>query len=247
MNVITKNIPNSITCLNLLAGFASLIFGADPFAMHGSMAGWQWAVLFIGVAAVADFADGFMARLLGAYSELGKQLDSLSDNVSFGVAPAFLMFNIFRNYPGVPEWMAWVCLIIPVCGALRLARFNIDTRQSEEFIGLPIPANAIFWIGYAACVASSLGSSAAFGESSGIYIWSGMLTLPAVAVPIIIIEALLMVCNMRMFSLKFKTFGWKGNGRRWIILIASAALLICFGLPAFSLIIILYLLLSIKN
>ncbi len=244
MNVITRNIPNSITCLNLLAGIVSIIFATSPFQQFGCMAGWRWSILFMGIAAVADFADGFMARLLSAYSDLGKQLDSLSDNVSFGVAPALLIFFIFRNYPGVPQWMPWCALFIPVCGVLRLAKFNIDTRQTTSFIGMPIPANAIFWCGYAAVVAQSLGSSFASAEIADSFIWGGALTLPAVAVPIIILESLLMVSPMRMFSLKFKSFGWKGNARRWILILASAALLACLGLPALSLIIILYLLLS---
>lgn len=95
------------------------------------------------------FCDGFAARLLHAYSSLGKELDSLCDLVSFGVGPSLLIFNCMTETSATP-WLAWMVFLIPVCGALRLARFNVDDRQTTSFIGLPIPANAIFWIGYSA-------------------------------------------------------------------------------------------------
>lgn len=215
--------------------------------VFGQLAGWQWSILFMGIAALADFADGFCARLLGAYSELGKQLDSLSDNVSFGVAPALLMFNLLTlTYPDSPAWLPWCALIIPVGGVLRLARFNIDSRQTSEFIGMPIPANAIFWCGYASALAMSIGSSFAI-DSSGVLLWYGVLARPAVALPSILIITWLMISDMRMFSLKFKSFGWKGNARRWILILSSLTLIGCFGLPAFSLVIILYVLMSARR
>lgn len=149
MNAIVKNIPNSITCLNITAGSIAIIFALQGNSEIYGMAAYNWAYIFIGIAAVMDFLDGFAARLLHAYSELGKELDSLCDAVSFGVAPAMVLFSTLERL-GSCEWLRWGALLIPVFGVLRLAKFNIDTRQTTSFIGLPIPANAIFWIGYTA-------------------------------------------------------------------------------------------------
>ncbi len=131
MNAIVKNIPNGITCLNLVAGVMAVIcaFGGRD-ALWG-LDGFAWAWIFIGIAAVADFLDGFAARTLHAYSNLGKELDSLCDLVSFGVAPAMIMFNCMEAV-GSSEWVRWLVPLIPVAGALRLARFNIDTRQTSH-------------------------------------------------------------------------------------------------------------------
>lgn len=193
------------------------------------MEGWKWACIAIGVAAVADFLDGFSARLLHSYSELGKQLDSLSDLVSFGVAPAMLMLNIMSGIEKFPSLLTWLTLLISVCGALRLARFNIDTRQSTSFIGLPIPANAIFWIGWAALVFDG-------------FSWA---VNPWIVAAVIILESYAMVSNLRLFSLKFKSYGWKGNQAKWILLLASAALLIWLGISAFCPIILIYVILAV--
>ncbi|MDE6683100.1 MAG: CDP-diacylglycerol--serine O-phosphatidyltransferase, partial [Muribaculaceae bacterium] len=150
MNTIKKNIPNSITCLNILAGLLSIVCSIKGESPLWGLRGYEWGYILIGIAAVADFLDGFCARLLHAYSEMGKELDSLCDLVSFGVAPAFAVYACMDA--NGEEWMKWLALLIPVAGALRLARFNVDTRQTVNFIGLPIPANAIFWIGYTSMV-----------------------------------------------------------------------------------------------
>ena len=133
MNVIVKNIPNTITCLNLAAGVMAIICASAGDATLWGMAAYNWAYVFVGIAAVADFLDGFAARLLHAYSDLGKELDSLCDLVSFGVAPAMIMYNCL-DAMSTAEWVKWLVLLIPVCGALRLARFNIDTRHTTSFI-----------------------------------------------------------------------------------------------------------------
>ena len=146
MNAITKNIPNSITCLNLLSGcFACL------FAYKGE---YDIVALCIGLSALFDFLDGMAARLLHAYSPMGKELDSLADLISFGLAPGFMAmhFMLYDSvFHGTNEsyqiWWALSALLIPVFSALRLAKFNIDARQTTSFIGLPVPANALFWIG----------------------------------------------------------------------------------------------------
>ncbi len=229
MNIIRRNIPNTLTCLNILSGCVAIVFAFHSMERFGAMAGWQWACLAIGIAAVADFSDGFMARLLKAYSDLGKQLDSLSDLVSFGVAPAMLLMNLCGRITQIPEWICWSALLIPICGALRLARFNIDPRQSDGFIGLPIPANAIFWIGWAALATSG---------------WSPAIN-PWILLAAIVLESLSMISGLRLFSLKFKNFGWKGNQRRWMLILASLLLIIFLGLQAFCPIIFIYLLLSV--
>lgn len=228
MNTIRRNIPNLITCLNILSGCVAIVLAFRFDDMIGGYAGWRWACLAIAVAAVADFMDGFSARLLHSYSELGKQLDSLSDLVSFGVAPAMLLMNMLR-INGQPEWLCWLTLLIPVGGALRLARFNIDTRQTESFIGLPIPANAIFWMGWVALGQGSIS-------------WA---TMPVAVAFAIIIETWLMVSNLRLFSLKFKNIGWKGNESRWILAVCSIALVVWLGLQGLFAIICVYLLLSV--
>ena len=146
MNAITKNIPNSITCLNLLSGcFACL------FAYKGE---YDIVALCIGLSALFDFLDGMAARLLHAYSPMGKELDSLADLISFGLAPGFMAmhFMLYDSvFHGINDsyqiWWALSALLIPIFSALRLAKFNIDARQTTSFIGLPVPANALFWIG----------------------------------------------------------------------------------------------------
>lgn len=230
MNRLQKNFPNTLTCLNILSGCVAIVFAFHADTPYGSLAGWQLSCIAIGVATVADFLDGFMARLLHAYSDLGKQLDSLSDLVSFGVAPSMLLINVADSFTSIPQWALWIPLLIPIAGALRLARFNIDTRQETGFIGLPIPANAIFWIGWCALIAKG-------------YSFAGNLYVFIIAV---ILLAWLMTSNLRLISLKFHNYRLKTNLRRWILIGGAAILLCIFGLQSFCLIIALYLLLSIK-
>lgn len=229
MNAIVKNIPNSITCLNITAGCIATVFAlrGDQVMYYGLKA-YEWAYIFIGIAAVMDFLDGFAARLLRAYSSLGKELDSLCDAVSFGVAPAMILFSSLYRY-GNPAWICWVSLLIPVFGVLRLAKFNIDTRQATSFIGLPIPANAIFWIGYTAIC----------NELPGIMCewWF--------VVPVLLIECWLMVSPLKLFSLKFKTWGWKGNESRWLLIVTAVVLVFCAGLPGLMWLIVAYMIYGI--
>ena len=225
MNVIVKNIPNTITCLNLAAGVMAIICASAGDATLWGMAAYNWAYVFVGIAAVADFLDGFAARLLHAYSDLGKELDSLCDLVSFGVAPAMIMYNCL-DAMSTAEWVKWLVLLIPVCGALRLARFNVDTRQTTSFIGLPIPANAIFWIGY---------SALCYGGAEFLTQW----WMAALA---IVLESWLMVSPLRLFSLKFKTWGWKGNMWRWMLVDPAVVLVFCMGVPGLMWLIVAYVL-----
>ncbi len=223
MNIIVKNIPNSITCMNIAAGCVAVICAFRAGDPLWGLDGYSWASIFIGIAAVMDFMDGFAARLLGAYSDLGKELDSLCDGVSFGVAPAMMLFNYIQEC--APEnWMAWFSLLIPVAGVLRLAKFNIDTRQTTSFIGLPIPANAIFWIGFVALCRNS---------AEPMLNWYLLL-------PIILFESWLMVSPLKLFSLKFKSFGWKGNQFRWLLIATTVLLLVFMQVPGLMWVIVAY-------
>ena len=211
MNRIVLKIPNCITALNLGAGCLAIIAASHGVKEFWGLLGFQWAFLFMAMGAVADFCDGFAARLLKAYSDLGKELDSLCDLVTFGVAPAMTMFFVLQDMAADP-WLCWTTLLIPVCAAFRLARFNLDTRQTSSFIGLPVPANAIFWIGYCALM------------------WNGVqfLSLWYVFICFLVVECWLMNSNLPMFSLKFKNLSIKDNFPRYLIVAAAAVF--CFTL-----------------
>ena len=226
MKSLTSFIPNTITCLNLLSGCVAVFFAFNLDIEIGSLAAMTWAFIFIGAASVFDFCDGFSARLLHAYSPLGKELDSLSDLVSFGLAPAFLVMNVMRTY-GAPLWVSASALLIAVMGALRLAKFNVDTRQTTSFIGLPIPANAIFWIGTLAWIDS--------------HAYPGNIAM----VILILAVSLLMVSELKMFSLKFANLSWRENVRRYVILAAAVLFVLTEGVSGLAWTIILYILISL--
>ena len=227
IKAIRNNIPNAITSLNLLFGCMACIMAFHCFdPMCGtSIKGYQWAFIFIALSAVADFFDGLVARLLHAVSGIGKELDSLADSVSFGLAPALVLYNIMIGQ-GAGHW-ALFALLLPVFGALRLARFNIDPNQSTVFTGLPIPANAIFWIGFTA--------------------WYAMHPVPLwIVILLIVALSLLMVCNLRMFSLKMHNLSsLKQNWAQYLQVVATVAFVVLMGLPGLAAAITLYVLLSI--
>lgn len=230
MSMLTKiknNIPNAITCLNLLFGSMAVIVAFKPFESLGcGLLGYQWAFIFIAAAAVADFCDGLVARLLHAVSPLGAELDSLSDCVSFGLAPALILYNVMAQ-AGHPQWMCYCTLLIPIFGALRLARFNVDTNQTTTFTGLPIPANAIFWIGFINYLATH----------HTIPMW--------IILALIVVMSLLMVCNLRIFSLKVHGFSLKESYRQYILLAGSVVFLVIAGVSGLACIIVFYVVLSL--
>lgn len=229
MNRIKSNIPNCITLLNLVAGVMAIIcafHGKEPW---GGLKGWEWSAIFIGIGAVADFFDGFFARLLKAYSNLGKELDSLSDLVSFGVAPAMLVFNMMDSV-GAESWLKWCLLPVPAMAAFRLARFNIDTRQTAYFIGMPVPANAIFWIGFCALISEG----------------GAFLILPAIFLPVTVVEAWLMISPFRLLSLKFHDYRPRGtNLWRYLLVCAAIAAVFCMGIPGLMWLIVFYVIMSL--
>lgn len=224
---ITKHIPNFITCLNLFSGCVSCVM-----AFQGA---YLYAALFMYLAAVFDFLDGMTARLLNAYSRIGKELDSLSDMVSFGIAPGFILFSWMQTIAPDRLFLPYLAFLIPVSSALRLATFNIDDRQAISFIGLPTPANAIFIASLISYV--SLLEKPDFLSDIVSNVW--------VIITLIIVLSFLQNSNLPMFSLKFKNLTWRDNKTCYIFLILSLALLIIFQLAAIPLIIVLFILMSL--
>jgi len=237
-NTIFFWVPNAITAMNLVCGSMSVFFAVD-----GQLG---WAAVFIFAAAVFDFLDGFAARLLKAYSTIGKELDSLADMVSFGLAPAAIVFTmleltLFGKNQAIQEieanWSQWITLVtslvIPIAGAFRLAKFNTDDRQSEQFLGMPIPANAIFFASLALIL--ELGTNAAI-----VPVILNKYTLLSA----IFASSFLMVSELPMFNLKFKNLKLKENALRFLFLGITLLMLVFLQLYALPLIIIWYVLLS---
>ena len=229
-NIITRNIPNSITCCNLISGCI-----ATCFAFEGKQ---EWALAFIILGAVFDFFDGMSARLLGVSSPIGKELDSLADDVTFGAAPAMMVFTFLHQLPypdwldGAREYLPYVAFLIAAFSALRLAKFNLDERQATSFIGLPTPANALFW-----------GSLIVGGGTRLIHI---PYALPVVLV-LIVLSCWMLVAEIPLFALKFKQWGWKGNETKYIFLITCIPLIVWLGMSSLAVIITWYVILSIYD
>ncbi len=223
---IKSNIPNSITCLNLLSGCVACIFAFHSQDTFCSFKGYEIVYILIGAAAIFDFLDGAAARLLNATTNIGKELDSLSDLISFGVAPAMLMYNTMIYHNG-GLYSAFAALAIAVFGAIRLARFNVDDRQTDTFIGLPIPANAIFWIGSNALIYK--------------YGYPG----DASVIASLVIMSLFMVAPIKMYSLKFHNFAIRENYKRYLIILSAFLFVIFFGVSGLAYEIFLYILLSV--
>lgn len=226
-NCITRQIPNSITCCNLISGCIATVF-----ALSGSM---KMALLWIVIGAVFDFFDGMVARLLHVSSPIGKELDSLADDVTFGVAPAAMVFTLL-HWVSYPDWLQGISHIIPyfafvmaAFAALRLAKFNLDERQSVSFIGLPTPANALFW---AALIAGSY--PVIIAQQHALYVILLMVCL----------SSWLMISEIPMFALKFKQWGWKGNEVKYIFILSCIPLIVFFGITGIAIIIAWYVILS---
>ncbi|MDR1672156.1 MAG: CDP-diacylglycerol--serine O-phosphatidyltransferase [Bacteroidales bacterium] len=216
-----RHFPNAITCCNLFCGCVSAVF-----AFSGQL---ELAAYFIFSAAVFDFFDGFVARRLKICSAMGKELDSLADMVSFGMAPASIMFALLLKASDNNQYVALPAFIIAVFSALRLAKFNIDPRQTESFIGLPTPANAFFICAFAFPEFEVFAAHTYF-------LWA-----------VTAVFSYLLVAELPLFSLKFKTFDWANNKTRYIFLALSLALLIVFRWAGMAPIILLYILLSVLS
>lgn len=233
-------IPNFVTLLNLSSGMLSI-----TSMMSGEVV---WAALFIFIAAVFDFLDGTLARLLDARSELGKQLDSLADVVSFGVAPGIIVFNLLSancasscNALDRMHITPYFALLIPICSAIRLGKFNLDLRQAVNFIGLPTPANAIFF----ASIPLVLFLQPHIYSLIKLDFFMEFFSNSRVIAILTVFFSYLLISDFKIFSIKFKTTGLAENMKAYILLILSLVLLLLFSLNAIPLIILLYLLLSI--
>jgi len=222
-----KKIPNFITSLNLAAGFTAVIF-----ASNGDFTTASWLIV---AAMVFDFLDGFAARLLKAYSETGKELDSLADVVSFGVAPAFIIYKLLvpllNESAAIP---AFITVLMPVCAALRLAKFNIDTEQSTSFKGLPTPANAMAVI--------SLVIAARY---SSVPVVNSFIQSPAALIVYSIVLSILMVTRIPLLSLKFRNLKFKGNEGRYVLIGFVLISFLIFGFAAAPMIIPGYIIISL--
>lgn len=222
-----KHIPNSITCCNLISGCI-----ATAFAFTGDI---EVALLWIIIGAVFDFFDGMTARLLHVSSPIGKELDSLADDITFGVAPSTIIFSQLRlmSYPDFLEplrpYLPFVAYIMAAFSALRLAKFNLDERQALGFIGLPTPANALFW--------GSL--LVGIGEQMYYRPWTLYLILIG-----ILASSWLLVSEIPMFALKFKHWGVKGNEVKYLFLVTCVPLVAIFGITSFAIIVAWYVVLS---
>ncbi|MBK0401350.1 CDP-alcohol phosphatidyltransferase family protein [Adhaeribacter sp. BT258] len=228
-----KHIPNAITCLNLFCGCLAVYF-----TFHGNMV---LAAYLVGLAAVLDFMDGMLARLLKAYSEIGKQLDSLADMVSFGFVPGVLMFHLLQtslegqsSFLGIsPTVFPFFGFLITIFSALRLAKFNIDTRQTTSFIGMPTPACTIFVSSLPLILAND-----GFGISE-------IILNPFLLTFLTALLSYLLVAEIPLFALKFKNLTWKDNSVRFVFVIMAVLLTALFQFVAIPFIIALYILLSI--
>ena len=227
-NGITRHIPNMVTCCNLFSGCIA--------AVMAFQSNYEAAILFIILGAIFDFFDGMLARLLNVSGPLGKELDSLADDITFGFAPSVIVFSLFKEvqYPefmsGISEYFPYTAFIIAAFSALRLGKFNIDPRQSSSFIGLPTPANALFW-----------GSLVVGGHSflvsdsfNAIYLFA-----------LVILMSYLLVAELPMFSLKFKNLSWRDNKVSYIFLLICIPLLVVFRVSGFAAIILWYILWSL--
>ncbi len=231
-----KHIPNVITTLNLFSGCIGIILAVQNHS--------DYAAYFIVIAAMFDFMDGMAARLLHVKSEIGRELDSLADVVSFGVLPGIIVYQLMVNSPNTPVAGSYVSIfsliafIIPVLSAVRLAKFNLDTRQSTSFIGLPVPANALF-----------LGSlpliqmQARYSDSLS---WLTAITDNYyVLVFIAIGMSLLLVSEIPLFSLKFRNLKFSDNKPQFILVAFAVISFAVVTFTAVPLIILAYILLSL--
>lgn len=220
---IKKHIPNTITCCNLISGCI-----ATFWAFQGKC---EMALLFIVIGAIFDFFDGMSARLLGVSSPIGKELDSLADCITFGFAPSAIVYEYLR--PDT-ELLPFVVFIMAAFSALRLAKFNLDERQALGFIGLPTPANALFWGSLIVGAGDWMKSAPFISSNLSLVILAGSF-----------ISCYLLVAEIPMFALKFKHWGWKGNEIKYIFLLTCIPLLAFLSISGLAAIIAWYIILSI--
>jgi CDP-diacylglycerol--serine O-phosphatidyltransferase len=234
--MLKQNLPNLVTLANLCCGCLGILY-----VFSGDTEG---AAYFVLLAAAFDLVDGMLARALNVHSEIGKDLDSLADVVSFGVLPGFLAFSLIissffesdyaaeQTMSAFQTYSPYLFLLIPVFSAVRLARFNNDSRQKDSFIGLPVPANGLFWAGLTLGIHDKT--------------W-WLLNHPVILVLLTPVFSLLLVSGIPMFSFKFTNMAWAGNQLRFLFIAACLPILFFLKLPGLSAIIVLFVLVSIAT
>jgi CDP-diacylglycerol---serine O-phosphatidyltransferase len=229
---VLKHLPNFLTCCNLICGCFGIVAVFDQNLILASYFMWTGGVF--------DFFDGFAARMVKVNSELGKQLDSLADMVTFGVLPGMMVFHLIKNaLTKNPEilpqgyYLEYIAFMIILFSALRLAKFNIDTRQSDDFIGLNTPANSIFFSSFPFLLQDESLSMGKWVEN------------PLLLLVLVVVFSLLMVSEIRIIGFKFKDFSFRNNKIRYIFLLCAITLFVIFKFVAIPLIIILYITLSL--
>lgn len=224
-----KQLPNFITLLNLFCGCIALVFV--------SKLNFEMAFFFVALGIFFDFFDGFFARLFKVSSPLGLQLDSLADMVTSGLVPGFAMYQMLffsQHEITFAPWFPYVGFIISMASCYRLANFNIDVRQTNSFIGLPTPANAIFIL-----------SLPLVGLHSSSIIALELLTSQGFLLFIIVLSAWMLNASIPLFSLKFKNFSVIDNKIQYVFLFLSGMLLFFFKFVAIPFVLVLYVLLSV--
>ena len=228
-----KYIPNLITLSNLLCGTVAIVF-----AVRGAI---DWAALFVAIGIFLDFFDGFFARLLHVKSEIGLQLDSLADMVTSGVVPGIVMFQLLSNSTYVLQTEETFAMLLPYVGflitlasAYRLANFNIDTRQTSGFIGLPTPANRMFILSLPLIL-----------QYQPTELFDSLLHNMWVLLGITLLSAYLLNAEIALFALKFSDYSFKNNALKYIFLALCVILLLSLKIIAIPLIILLYIILSL--
>ena len=235
-----RNLPNAVTCLNLLCGCLALtfVFSGEPHSL-------EHAAYFVGLAAVADFFDGLLARALRVSSAIGKDLDSLADMVSFGVVPGAMLFKLLlaalvgasAGPAGAKllQYGPYVAFLLTVFSALRLAKFNNDTRQTTSFIGLPTPACTL--------VVASLPLILAHDQFG----LAPVILHPGLLLGLTLLLSGLLVAELPLFALKFKNLRWADNRRRFLFVLLAAGLLLALRAAAVPLIVLVYVLFSVPK
>lgn len=227
--MIKRNLPNALTCGNLLCGCIGVVE-----AFHSNL---LLSCVLVGIALVFDFFDGFLARLLKVSSPIGRDLDSLADMVTFGLLPSVIVYQLLMQ--SIPDlfgiWKAYPAFIIAIFSAIRLAKFNNDPRQSDSFIGVPTPANAMF-----------IASLPLIVHTQSEY-WKHIIINTNNLLIMSVIMSILLVAEIPLLALKFKSFGWKGNEIRYSFIVLTVLLLLVLKILAVPVILILYLALSLLS
>jgi CDP-diacylglycerol--serine O-phosphatidyltransferase len=224
-NNMVKHIPNAVTCMNLLSGCIGIYF-----AFQGD---FQTVLYFVLASGLFDLFDGMIARILKVHSPMGRELDSLADVVSFGFLPGVVYFMLLRNAFPENTWLPFAGFIVTLFSAIRLAKFNLDERQTTDFIGLNTPMNTFYVMSLPFLAGNIEQPAIAQLFSSPYFLFASLL-----------LTSLLLVSEYRLFSMKFKNLGWADNKYKYMFLLVSAGLLIGVQLLALPIILMLYFLFS---